>query len=72
MLRLFEAPKHSNLLLVKNRVLLSKLAYVGKIMANSLSDNMCRRALINGKLVCKGKDSLTEREEWSKNSAFKM
>ena len=50
MLRFFEAPKQgtptgrveldSNMLLMKNRVLLSKLTFVGKMMAKSLPDNM--------------------------------
>ena len=31
-------------------------------MAKSLPDNMCRQALIHGKLVPKGKDLLTEYE----------
>ena len=35
-------------------------------MATSSPNNMCRRALNNGKLVCKGKDLLTECEVWSK------
>ena len=77
MLRFFEAPKQgtptgivevdSNMLLMKNRIILSKLTYMGKVMAKSLPNNMCRRALINGKLVCKGKDLLTE----CKNYEFK-
>ena len=55
MLRFFEAPKQgtptgiveldSNMLLMKNRIMLSKLTYVGKIMAKSTSQNMCKRAL---------------------------
>ena len=51
---------------MKNRIILSKLTYIGKVMAKSLPSNMCRRALINGKLVCKGKDLLTECENWSR------
>ena len=35
-------------------------------MAKSTSHNMCRRALLNGKNVCKGKDLLTECENWSR------
>ena len=35
-------------------------------MAKSLPNNMCRMALINGKLVCKGKDLLTKCENWSR------
>ena len=75
-LRFFEAPKQgtptgivesdSNMLQIKKRIMLSKLTYVGKVMAKSLTNNMCRRALINGKLVCKGKDLLTECENWSR------
>ena len=52
MLRFFEAPKqgtltgiielYSNMLLMKNRVLLSKLTYMGKIMAKSLANNRPR------------------------------
>ena len=57
----------SNMLLMKNRIMLSKLTYVGKIMAKSTSHNMCRRALLNGKNMCKGKDLLTERENWSRD-----
>ena len=38
----------------------SKLTYVGKIMAKSTAHNMCRPALLNGKDVCKGKDLLTK------------
>ena len=82
MLRFFEAPKQgtptgiveldSNMLLMKNRILLSKLTYVGKVMAKSLPNNMCRRALINGKLVCKGKDLLTECEDWSRELRIQM
>ena len=69
MLRFFEAPKQgtptgiveldSNMLLMKNRLLLSKLIYVGKVMAKSTNRNMCRRALLNGRNVCRGKDLLT-------------
>ena len=54
----------SNMLLMKNRIMLSKLTYVGKIMAKSTSHNMCRRALLNGKNVCKGKNLLTKCERW--------
>ena len=35
-------------------------------MAKSSPDNMCRRALNNGKLVCKGKYLLTESQTWSR------
>ena len=76
MLRFFEAPKQgtptgivkldSNMLLMKNRIMLSKLTYVGKIMEKSTAHNMCRRALLNGKNVCNGKDLLTECENWSR------
>ena len=76
MLRFLEAPKqgtptgivelNSKMLLMKNRGLLSKLTYMGKIKAKSLPVNMCRRALINGKLVCNGKDLQTKCKEWSK------
>ena len=62
MLHFFEAPKQgttagiveldSNMLLMKNRIVLSKLTYVGKIMEKSTPQNMCRRALLNGKNVC--------------------
>ena len=55
MLRFFEAPKQgtptgiveldSNMLLMKNRIMLSKLTYVGKVTAKSTHHNMCR----NGK-----------------------
>ena len=38
--------------------MLSKLTYVGKIMAKSTSHN--------GKNMCKGKDLLTECENWSR------
>ena len=48
--------------------MLSKLTYVGKIMAKSTSHNMCRRALLNGKNVCKGKDLLTKCERWSRET----
>ena len=74
MLRFFEAPKQgtpkgiieldSNMLLMKNRIMLNKLTYVGKIMAKSEDINMCRRALLNGRDTCKGKDLLTECENW--------
>ena len=70
MLRFFDAPKQgtptgiveldSNMLLMENRILLSKLTYIGKLMAKSSPTNMCRRALNNGKLTCKGKDLFTE------------
>ena len=73
MLRFFEAPKQgtptsrveldSNMLIMKNRIILNRLTYVGKVMAKSLPNNMCIRALINGKLVCKHKDLLTECEK---------
>ena len=76
MLRFFEAPKQgtptgiveldSNMLLMKNRILLNKLVYVGKIMTNATGTNMCRRALLNGKNECKGQDLLTECETWSR------
>ena len=52
----------SNMLLMKKRIILSKLPYV----ANSLPSNMCRRAQINGNLLCKVKDLLTEWENWSR------
>ena len=75
-LRFLEAPKQgtptsideldSNMLLMKNRILLSKLSYVGKVKAKSPPSNMCRRALFNRKLFCKGKDLLTECEDWSR------
>ena len=74
MLRFFEAPKQgtptgiveldSNMLLMGNRIMQNKLIYVGKIMTNSLGENMGRRALLNGKNTCKGKDLLTECETW--------
>ena len=61
MVRFFESPKKgkptgiveldSNMLLMKNSVLLRKLTYAGKLMATSSPNNMCRRALNNGKLV---------------------
>ena len=35
-------------------------------MAKSSPTNVCRRALNNGKLTCKGKDLLTEYQTWSK------
>ena len=44
----------SNMLLMKNRIILSKLTYVGKVMAKSLPSNMCRRAL-TGNLSAKAK-----------------
>ena len=76
MLRFFEAPKQgtptgiveldSNMLLMKNRIILNKLIYVGKIMTNSTGMNMCRRALLNGKNTCNGQDLLTECETWSR------
>ena len=69
MLPFFESPKQgtptgiveldSNMLLMKNRIMFNKLIYVGKIMAKSTNHNMCRRALLNGRNVCKGKDLLT-------------
>ena len=72
--RFFEAPKQGkptgiveldlNMLLMKNMIMLSKLTYVRKVMAKSLTNNMCRKARINGKLVCKGKDLLTKCENW--------
>ena len=50
-LRFFEAPKQGtptgiveldlNMLLMKNRIILNKLIYVGKVMAKSLTNNMC-------------------------------
>ena len=62
MLRFFEAPKQgtptgiveldSNMLLMKNRIILSKLTYMFKVMAKSLPYNMCRQALNNRKYVC--------------------
>ena len=33
-------------------------------MAKSTKYNMCRRALLNGRNVCKGEDLLTVRETW--------
>ena len=36
-------------------------------MAKSTSHNMCRRALLNGKNVCRGKDLLTECENWCRD-----
>ena len=53
-----------NMLLMKNRVMLSKLTYVGKVMTKSTNHNMCRRALRNGK---NGKDLLTECEDWCRD-----
>ena len=47
--------------------MLTKLTYVGKVMAKSTSMNMCRRALLNGKNICKGKDLLTECETWCRD-----
>ena len=77
MLRFFEAPKQgtptgiveldSNMLLMKNRIMLSKLTYVGKVMAKSTNHNMCRRAQLNGKNVCNGKDLLTDCENWCRD-----
>ena len=74
MLRFFEAPQQgtltveldSNMLLMKNRIMLNKLTYVGKVMEKSMPYNMCRRAPLNSKDVCKGKDLLTECENWSR------
>ena len=73
----FESPKQgtptgiieldSNMLIMKNRKILSKLTYVGKVMAKSLPNNMCRRALLNCKNVCNGKDLLTECENWCRD-----
>merc|ERR1711892_1098580 len=40
------------------------MGYVGKIMTNALDQNMGKRALLNGKETCKGKDLLTECETW--------
>ena len=70
MLRFFEAPKQgsptgiveldSDMLLMKNRILLSKLTYIGKLIDKSAPTSMCRRALNNGKITYKGKDLLTE------------
>ena len=48
---------------MKNRIMLSKLTYVGKIMVKSTYNNMWR---LNGKNECKGKDLLTECENWSR------
>ena len=72
MLRFFEAPLQgtptgiveldSNMLLMVNRVMQNKLIYVGKLMTNALGPNMGKRALINGKNTCQGKDLLTECE----------
>ena len=52
MLRFFEAAKQgtptgiveldANMLLMKNRIMLSKLTYVGKLMANTAQNNMCK------------------------------
>ena len=39
---------------------------IGEKMAKSTEHNMCRRALLNGKNVCKEKDLLTECENWSR------
>ena len=47
--------------------MLSKLTYVGKVMAKSTNHNMCRRALLNGKNVCNRKDLLTECENWCRD-----
>ena len=47
--------------------MLNKLIYVGKIMAKSTNHNMCRRALLNGRNICKGKDLLTECETWCRD-----
>ena len=54
------------MLLMKNKIMLSKLTYVEKIMAKSKIHNMCRQALLNGKNVRKAKDLLTECENWSR------
>ena len=35
-------------------------------MAKSSPNNMCRRALNNGKLICKVKDLITNCEVWSR------
>ena len=40
------------MLLMKNRIMLSKLTYVGKVMVKSTYHNMCRRELLNGKNKC--------------------
>ena len=74
MLRFFEAPVNgtpagivdldSNMLLMKNRIIQNKLICVGKLMTNALDQNMGKRALLNGKETCKGKDLLTECETW--------
>ena len=81
MLRYFEAPKQrtptgivghdANMLLMENRIMLSKLTYVGKLMAKSAQTNLCRRALNNGKLTCKGKDLLTECQKWYRHLRIK-
>ena len=54
------------MLLMKYRILLSKLTYIGKLMAKSSPTNMCRRALNNDKLTCNEKDLLAECQTWSK------
>ena len=51
-----------------NRVMQSKLIYVGKVMTNALGPNMAKRALLNGRDTCKGKDLLTECENWCKEN----
>ena len=63
MLRFFEAPKQGT-----PTVIVELDSNMLIIMAKSLPDNMCRQALINGKLVCKGKDLLTQCEVWSKKT----
>ena len=58
MLRFVEAPKKgtptgivvldANMLLMRNRIMLNKLTYVGKLMAKSAPGNMWRPSLRNG------------------------
>ena len=52
---------------MKNRIMLNKLIYVGKIMAKSTNHNMCRRALLNGRDVFNVEDLLTECEAWCRD-----
>jgi len=78
MLRFFEAPVNgtpagiveldSNMLLMKNRIMQNKLTCVGKLMTNALDQNLGKRALLNGKVTCKGMDLLTECETWCKDN----
>ena len=47
------------MLLMRKKIILSKLTYVGKIMAKAKSQIMGKRALLNRNNECKGKNLIT-------------